>query len=104
MIWTGGDSTLQTLGAADWNAKVYGFTKVSVVANALKFFAGQHEEEDVIIAIGELLCFLVLAASRKQDWSEKLVVYVTDNSNTESWLEKRVARNQLARYGLRLLA
>ena len=103
LVWTGGDSTLQTLGAADWNAKIYGFTEVAKLAGALRKFAGHDEEEDVIIAIGELLCFLVLAATRKAAWHERLVIYVTDNSNTESWLEKRVARNALARYGLRLL-
>ena len=31
------------------------------------------------------------------------MLYVTDNANAEIWLQKRVAKNRLARYGLRLL-
>jgi len=103
LVWTGGDSTLQTLGAADWNAKVYGVIEVERVAGPLKAFAGHEEDDTTIIAIGELLCALVLAASRMQEWTGCLVPFVTDNTNVEIWIFKRVAGNRVARFGLRLL-
>ena len=56
-----------------------------------------------IIAICELFTFLVLAAARAPHWEGRLVLYVTDSTNAEGWLLKRVAKNRLARYGLRLL-
>ena len=56
-----------------------------------------------IIAICELFTFLVLAAARAEQWKGRLVLYITDNTNAEIWLRKRVAKNRTARCGLRLL-
>lgn len=64
---------------------------------------GAHEDEYVLIAICELLCLMLLAVAQGREWEWKLVFFVTDNSNVESWLHKRTARNRWARFLLRLL-
>lgn len=64
---------------------------------------GVHEEEGVLIAICELLCLMLLAVAQGQDWEWTLVIFVTGNSDVESWLHKRTARNRWARFLLRLL-
>ena len=71
LLWTGGDSTLERLGAADWEAKLYGVVEVSKASAALKRVAGASEDSPnvTIIAIGELLCLLVLAAARGPAWA-----------------------------------
>ena len=40
--------------------------------------------EEEIIALNELLCFLLLAVARKAEWRGELVLYVTDNQNVRS--------------------
>ena len=69
----------------------------------LRTYLGDEEEEGVIISIGELMCLVILAAARGGAWEWKLVLYVSDNENTVSWLENRTAHNRLARYALRIL-
>ena len=44
----------------------------------------------------------MLAAAQTLHLAGKLVLYVADNGNAESCLLKRVAKNRLARHGLRL--
>ena len=96
LVWTGGDSTLHTLGCVDWQAGVYGVVPVAAVAGPLQAYAGE-EQQEVIIAIGELLCIILLAVARMDFWDGRLVLYDTDNENTRIWLTKRRAGNRLAR-------
>ena len=103
LIWTGGDSTLDRMGCADWSAKMYGVMQVDQVAGPLQAFLGDEATGELMIALGELFCLIILAVTRASAWDGMLVLYVTDNENANSWLKKRRARNRLARYGLRLL-
>ena len=50
-----------------------------------------------IIAIMEFLAFLVVASQEPETWSGRLVFYVTDNQNVETWLKRRRPRNRAAR-------
>ena len=100
LVWIGGVATETRVGAADWTASVYGAMDVPEAMGPFKEVFGEGGE---IIAICELFTFLVLVVTRAPCWTGKLVLYVTDNTNAERWLLKRVARNRLARLGLRLL-
>ena len=94
------DATEARVGAADWTSSLYGAVGAS---EAMGPFKEVFWEGDDIIAICELFTFQVLAVARAFIWSGKLVLYVADNTNAERWMLKRVARNRLARHGLRLL-
>ena len=102
LVWTGGDATLERMGAVDWTARVYGVIGTQEALDPFKE-AFRDENEASIIAVCELFTFLTLAAERAPHWEGKLVLYVTDNTNTEIWLDKRGAHCRLARHGLRLL-
>ena len=56
-----------------------------------------------IISVVELLSLVVLAAARAIERKEELVYYVTDNSNTASWLNKQRPKNAAASHMLLLL-
>ena len=102
ILWAGGDSTLEVIGAADWEAKVYGRVAVGDVLPSLQSHA--HDAgQAATIAVAELLCCVILAAAQGPRWSGRLVVYVSDNTNVEVWLNKRTARSRLTRYALRVL-
>ena len=101
-VWVGSDATLDVLGAVDWDAKVYFRSPVAPFFGAFSEAAGD-EEAEVIIAISELLGFAVMAASRWRDWRGKVVVYVGDNLNVITWLERRGPRNRFARHVIRVV-
>jgi hypothetical protein len=82
LIWAGGDATPDTIGAADWGAKLFGIVKVALVAASLQAFIGVPVDEDVIIAVAELLCLVLLSVARAEAWSFHLIFYVSDNANT----------------------
>ena len=64
---------------------------------------GEGEEEDVTIAVAELLGFVTFAAARSRDWAGKVIFYVGDNTNTIGWLLKEGAKCRYARHLLRVL-
>ena len=63
MVWTGGDATKERVAAIDWNAKM-------LVAEDVDFYYEKLEEkmtdvpDDIIIAVAELICFILLASLR----------------------------------------
>ena len=65
----------------------------SKFADALRILveASDHVE---IIAVMELLAFLVFASQQSVTWTGLLVLYVTDNQNVETWLKKRRPRGE----------
>ena len=89
LIWTGGDSTLDKIGCVDWEARVYGLADMEDIALPLQNYAGEEGTGQVIIALGELFCLILLAISRGPCWTNRLVLYVTDNENARTWLTKR---------------
>jgi hypothetical protein len=99
---TGGDATLDRIGALDWKAKKYMLEEVTDVLASMREHL-QVEAEEEIIALNELLCFLLLAVARKAEWKGELVLYVTDNQNVRSWLLKRRPRPKTARQLILLL-
>ena len=73
-IWTGGDSTLDMIGAADWDAKVFGTLTTAKTMEALTKIMPVQEDRALIIAVAELLCLALLAAQRGEAWQERLVI------------------------------
>eukprot|EP00969_Alexandrium_andersonii_P222671 9835116-Alexandrium_andersonii.AAC.1 len=49
--------------------------------------------EDTIVALTELLAYLVLTVARAAGWSGELVIYVTDMMVVKGWLLRRRARH-----------
>ena len=83
MIWAGGDSTLERIGVADWTSKVFGMIDVQVAIRALTPLAGDITDREIIIGVAEFLCTVLLAASQAGAWTGRVVVYASDNTNTE---------------------
>ena len=99
---TGGDATLDRIGAVDWKAKVFHADLVDHYREGLRSLAREGEETD-IISVMELLAFVVLACHRRAEWAGELVLYVTDNMNVRTWLHKRRPRNRAASLLVRLV-
>lgn len=101
--WTGGDSTLQRMGSVDWGAGVNRVVGIEEASRPLQEAMSEEVTGEVLIAIGELLAFLILAATLSSDWENLCALYVSDNENTREWLAERRAKNRMARHCLRLL-
>ena len=102
LLWAGGDSTLERLGCIDFDARVWGVLEAREVFGRIQELE-PFAEDDIIISLGELFAFLLLAIAQVVAWRGRIVLYVTDNQVVQTWLTKRYARNALARFGLRLL-
>ena len=57
----------------------------------------------MVISCAELLTYLILAALAGDSWDERVVLYVSDNMNTVSWLNKRYSQVPVIQLLLRLL-
>ena len=82
--WTGGDATKSFLGAIDWGHGHLGPTPAYLGTEAEPLKAQLHDvlevprgEKGWIIAVVELLVFIVLATIRGLLWQGELVFYVT---------------------------
>jgi len=102
VVWTSGDATLERMGFVDWTGKSFFTVPLRPFFHALGELAGS-EDDKVIIAIAEFLLLVVAAASLREQWEGKLVVYAGDNQVVLRWLETRTAGVPYARYILRLL-
>ena len=88
MVWTGGDATKERVAAIDWNAKAFVAEDVDYYYDRLKDkMVGATE--DIIIAVAELICFILLASLRGEGWMSRVVVYVSDNQNVVTWINSR---------------
>ena len=63
----------------------------------------ESSDQVEIIAVMELLAFLVFASQEGGSWVGCLVFYVTDNQNVATWLRKRRPRGRVARRLMLLL-
>ena len=72
--WVGGDATLTRVGAVDWGRPAEGETPSHLVVDPpdlidqLKRAAGAVENEEAIIAVLELLAYVVMAAVNGARW------------------------------------
>ena len=73
------DGVYAIVKTEDWSAAL-----LSVVSADL---GGEDaSEEELIVAIWEFLCFLMVATSCAANWSNKIVFYATDNELVWRWL------------------
>ena len=98
----GGDATLERFGAVDWSARRFMVEDTAHFTEALVTLVETSDHVE-IIAVMELLAFLVFASQESDAWSGLLVFYVTDNQNVETWLRKRRPRGRVARRLILLL-
>ena len=84
----GGDATLGRFGAVDWKAQRFMVSETENFADALKEVLPDSDQVE-IIAIMELLAFIVFATQEGSGWGGEVVFYVTDNQNVQTWLAKR---------------
>ena len=63
VLWAGGDSTLEVIGAADWEAKVYGRVLVADVVPPLQALARETDGTGIIV-VAEFRCLAIPAAAR----------------------------------------
>ena len=61
-------------------------------------------EKELLVAIWEFLCFLMIAASCAGNWSSKIVLYVSDNQLVQRWLTNMRARSLIANFICGLVA
>ena len=103
-MWVTGDATPTRVGTVDWTGKKFAASSVRDFLPALKANLKLSEkEEDVIIAIAELLNYVTFAATRGPAWFGKMVVYGGDNTNVDSWIRSRKASSRVARFLLQVL-
>ena len=120
VVWASGDATTKALGAIDWTARVAvvesawdlwspletflaesrdAGTPLDACSEA-RFAPGGEVQEEVMIAIAELLAVLGLVAACWKSWAGN---YAGDNQNVISWLQHRSAGPAAARYLLQIL-
>ena len=61
-------------------------------------------DDELIIAVTELLIVIVMAAQYGHRWTGCVVCALIDNDNAKCWLRTRVADNRYVRYLLQILA
>ena len=92
----GGDATLARFGAVDWKAKRFMVAETATFDSALRSSLTEADQIEVI-AIMELLTFVVFATEEGSAWNKEIIFYVTDNQNVQSWLSKRRPKSRAAR-------
>ena len=108
VVWVTGDATLERIACIDWTHRIALVGTVEPYHESPRKLATASEEgvppdEEVIIAIAELITYLALASASAETWQDRLVLYTGDNMNGHQWLESRAAGNALARWLLRIL-
>ena len=108
VVWVTGDATLERIACVYWTHRTALVDTVEPYHDALRQLAAASDggippDEEVIIAIAELITYLALAAASTELWKGRLVLYTGDNMNVHQWVESRAAGNSLARWLLRVL-
>ena len=88
IVWTGGDANLNGVAAGSWTDGRYFVLQTAEWRERLLVIAPDAADPKLFVAIWELLCFVCLASLLAADWEGKIVLYVSDNTNTVSWLTR----------------
>ena len=54
--------------------------------------------EELIVAIWEFLCFIMIATYCAARWTNKIVLYVSDNQLVQRWITNLRSRSKLANF------
>ena len=106
VVWITGDATLERIACIDWTHRTALVDTVAPYQSMRELVTASEEgvppEEEVIIAIAELITYLALASASADAWRGRPMLYTGDNMNVHQWLEQRAAGNALARWLLRI--
>ena len=89
IVWTGGDATLEMVCFIDWTGSKCFALEIDDIFKILSEASGE-EGRKLIIAVGELLITILLAAASGDCWAGRIVLYVGVNLNVRSWLTSRL--------------
>ena len=107
LVWLGGDANMNGVAGVSWSDGVYYVFRTADWADKLKesvrAFQMREVSDDVIIAIWELMCFVVLATNCAANWQNRTVLYVSDNMLVQGWLETMHSTNPLVNWLLSLV-
>ena len=104
LVWVGGDANMNGVASGSWSDGVYAIVKTEDWSAALLSVVSADlggedaSEEELIVAIWEFLCFLMIATSCAANWSNKIVFYATDNQLVWRWLTNMRARSRVANF------
>ena len=102
LVWIGGDAKLNGVAAGSWTDGIYAVIATADWEDAVRSAVAEDIGEDNIdmatltVAIWELLCFLMIATIAAAGWTDKIVIYVSDNFLTTRWLTNMRAGNDFA--------
>ena len=80
------------VAAGSWSGGVYAIVRTADWAEAIMYIAENDLDKEnvakdqLLVAIGELLCFFMIAAACAAGWNSKIVLYVTDNMLVQRWI------------------
>ena len=107
LIWLGGDANMNGVAAGSWSDGVYCVFRTADWQEMLKASAREFQlrevADDVMIAIWELMCFIVIATNCAENWRDRHVLYVSDNMLVRGWLETLHSSNPLVGWLLSLV-
>ena len=104
LVWVGGDANMNGVASGSWSDGVYAIVKTEDWSAALLSVVSADlggedaSEEELIVAIWEFLCFLMIATSCAANWSNKIVFYATDNQLVWRWLTNMRSRSRVANF------
>ncbi|MAV11925.1 MAG: hypothetical protein CL861_00440 [Cyanobium sp. MED843] len=104
LVWVGGDANMIGVAAGSWSDEVYAIVRTADWEKKLKRVWSDElgelnvTEDELIVAIWEFLCYFMIMAVCAYRWTNKIVVYVSDNMLVVHWLTNNRARNKLANF------
>ena len=99
LIWVGGDANMNGVAAGSWSDGFYAIVRTADFDVLLKailtedFGAEDCTEDELIVAIWEFLCILMIATYCAARWTNKIVLYVSDNQLAMRWITNLKARH-----------
>ena len=109
LVWVGGDANMNGVAAGSWTEGVYAIVKTEDWEQLLREIMNADlmsegvEEGTVIVAIWEFLCIIMVATFCAARWTDKIVVYVSDNQLVMCWITNLRARCKIGNYFCGLL-
>lgn len=97
VVFVTGDSTIERVATIDWRSKWLMRETLAPFLAALKELAG-GEEDDMIVAISELLTLVAFAAKAAKGWTGCIIINGGDNQNVQRWLARKDILNRDARH------
>ena len=98
-MWVSGDANTNSVAAGSWTAGVYAVIRTEDWAEAIMEVVlndlgkANVTKDQLLVAIWEFLCFLMIATACAGKWASKVVLYATDNMLVQRWISLLRARH-----------